>query len=125
MPPSERDEMLIERILEDYAIFIKRLEYSGMNEDKFCNDHSFEGEYAYDALMNPLYRMVEDAGRLSAAITDAAPEIPWEQISGFRNFIAHGYAQLDRKLVWQVIVDDLPKLIEYFQSLDIAPDTTE
>ena len=54
MQPAERDTMLIERILEDYDVFARRIEYSDMDEDKFCNDHSFEGEYAYDALMNPL-----------------------------------------------------------------------
>ena len=53
MPLSERDEMLIERILEDYDTFTARLEFSSMDEEKFCNDHSFEGEYAYDAVMNP------------------------------------------------------------------------
>lgn len=112
MPPSERDEMLIERILEDYDTFTARLEFSSMDEEKFCNDHSFEGEYAYDAVMNPLYRIVEDVAHLSGNVTDGAPDFPWSKIIGFRNFIAHGYAQIDRRLVWRIITDELPQLMD-------------
>ena len=114
---AERDSMLIERILEDYDTFEKRIEYSEMDEDKFCNDHSFEGEFNFDAIMNPLYRIVEDAGHLSNEIILGAPELPWQQINGFRNFIAHGYAQLDRKLVWHTAKEDLPQLIDYLRSI--------
>ena len=117
MPPSERDTMLIERIVEDYETFTKRLGYSGMTEDRFCNDHSFEGEYAYDAVMNPLYRIVEDVAHLSDAVTNTAPEFPWKKVIGFRNFLAHGYAQIDRRLVWSIIEDELPNLIEILISI--------
>ena len=34
MPLPERDAMLIERIMEDYETFSKRLEYSRMDEDR-------------------------------------------------------------------------------------------
>lgn len=116
MPLSERDKMLIERIMEDYDVFEKRIEYSKMNEDRFCNDHSFEGEFNFDAIMNPLYRIVEDTGHLSEELTANAPDLPWQQIAGFRNFIAHGYAQLDRKIVWKTIKNDLPSLIDYLRA---------
>ncbi len=122
MPPSERDSILIERILEDYETFTKRLEYSSMDEDKFCNDHSFEGEYAYDAVMNPLCRIVEDVAHLSSSVTDASPDFPWDKIVGFRNFIAHGYSQIDRRLVWDIIVGELPSLIAVLESAQQSDD---
>lgn len=28
----------------------------------------------------------------------------------FRNFVAHGYREVDRSLAWKVIVDDIPEL---------------
>ncbi|MBQ9042563.1 MAG: DUF86 domain-containing protein [Eggerthellaceae bacterium] len=59
-----------------------------------------------------MYRIVEDVAHLSENVTDNAPDFPWSKIVGFRNFIAHGYAQIDRHLVWQVITDELPQLIE-------------
>ena len=123
MPPSSRDLMLIERILEDYGTFSKRLEYSAMDEEKFCNDHSFEGEFAYDAVMNPLHRIVEDAAHLSDAVTAGHPEYPWGQIVGFRNFIAHGYQQIDRHLVWGIIVNELPGLMDVLEAERVEADS--
>ena len=95
MPPSDRDADTIARIIEDADILQKRIEHFSLTEQAFCNDRSFEGELAYDAIMNPVYRIAEDAIHLSGDVISACPDIPWKNIRGFRNFIAHGYAEID------------------------------
>jgi uncharacterized protein with HEPN domain len=45
------------------------------------------------------------------------PEIPWEDVIGIRNHIAHGYFDIDGEVVYGVIKQDLDPLleaIEYF-----------
>jgi len=40
-----------------------------------------------------------------------------QKIIAFRNIIAHGYDVLDEAIVWQVVEDYLPRLLEQVQQL--------
>jgi len=40
------------------------------------------------------------------------PEIPWRQVFGLRNRIAHGYFDIDVDIISEVINDDLHPLLE-------------
>ena len=45
------------------------------------------------------------------------PEIPWKQVMGMRDHIAHGYFDINSDLVWDTIQNDLSPLqeaVEYF-----------
>ena len=48
--------------------------------------------------MNPVYRIVEDAAHLSEAVVAAFPDFAWSEMTGFRNFMAHGYGEIDRRI---------------------------
>lgn len=39
------------------------------------------------------------------------PEIPWEQVKGIRDHIAHGYFDINNELIWDVIHNDLEPLL--------------
>ena len=44
-------------------------------------------------------------------------EIPWKQVMGMRDHIAHGYFDINADLVWDVIQNDLQPLqtaVEFF-----------
>lgn len=116
MEPHERDLALIEAILEDYAALEKRLIRFKVTEESFVNDRSDEGELAYDAVMSPVCRIAEDALHLSNEITGAFPNYPWRNIRGFRNFVAHGYREVDRAIAWKVVRDDIPQLAALLRS---------
>lgn len=48
------------------------------------------------------------------------PEIPWKDVIGIRNHIAHGYFDIDGEIVFDVISNDLAPLqdaVDYFLSL--------
>jgi uncharacterized protein with HEPN domain len=45
------------------------------------------------------------------------PEIPWKDVMGMRDHIAHGYFDIDAELIFDAVKNDLPSLskaIEYF-----------
>ncbi len=48
------------------------------------------------------------------------PEIPWTNIRGMRNQIAHGYFDIDFGVVWETVRISLPNLIQ--DIANIKPD---
>ena len=38
------------------------------------------------------------------------PEIPWQDISDFRNVLVHEYFRVDTEIVWTVVTRELPDL---------------
>ena len=59
----------------------------------------------------------EAARRVSAERRSRHPELPWREIVGMRDRIAHGYDIVDRDIVWVVVNDDLPPLIGRLQRI--------
>ena len=59
----------------------------------------------------------EAARRVSTAYMTAHPEIPWRNIIGQRNILAHEYGQIDHELLYKTAVQDIPALIVQIQSL--------
>jgi uncharacterized protein with HEPN domain len=63
------------------------------------------------ALERTLEVLGEAANRVSVPARDALPQVPWAQIIGQRNVIAHGYAVLDHSRLFRTVTNDLPGLI--------------
>ena len=55
--------------------------------------------------------------RLGAEFLNLRPEIPWNEIMGMRNHIAHGYFDINELYVFSVIKDDLAPLLEAVEYL--------
>lgn len=59
----------------------------------------------------------ESARRISADLQARHPEIPWRNIIGQRNILAHGYGQIDHELLYRTAVEDIPILIQQLEGL--------
>lgn len=60
-------------------------------------------------------RQIDDA--TDGALLTERPEIPWRDVIGLRNHIAHGYFDIDGEIVLSVIQKDLDSLqeaVKYF-----------
>jgi uncharacterized protein with HEPN domain len=68
-----------------------------------------------------LTRLVEIVGEAAARVTEATrlhhPAIPWQQITGTRNRLIHGYTEVDCDVLWDTAIVDLPPLIELLQRI--------
>lgn len=62
------------------------------------------------ATLRELQELAESTQRLSQALKDKHPEIPWQAIAGFRNVLVHDYLGLSLSRVWDIIERDLPAL---------------
>jgi uncharacterized protein with HEPN domain len=74
-----------------------------------------------DVLAAALERFVEvlgeAAGKVSEATRAEADTVPWRGLVGMRNRLVYGYASVDHDIVWDVVTDDLPRLIADLERL--------
>ena len=59
----------------------------------------------------------EAASRLSETTRESSPEVPWREIIAMRNRLVHGYFAVDLDILWTVVNDDLPELIDALERL--------
>lgn len=65
------------------------------------------------ALVRLIEIIGEAANNISLSCQNNYPQIPWREMIGMRNRIVHAYFEVDLDVVWQVIIDDLPKLLRW------------
>ena len=70
-----------------------------------------------NAVLKVLEIVGEGASHVSEDARKAYPEISWPHIVGLRNRIVHGYFEIDFEIVWKIVQEDLPPLIEQLELL--------
>jgi uncharacterized protein with HEPN domain len=70
-----------------------------------------------DAIVRQFTVLGEAAKRVSPEFRVAHPEIPWQQIAGFRDVVVHQYERVNLPRVWQIVTDELPRLTEQLTAL--------
>ena len=97
---------------------------------KYCNEIFHTREYFGNSFevfkTNSIYRnavalCILQIGELSGHLTDDFKEIysgvPWRNIKGMRNIMAHKYGDITIPTVWEAINDDVPELRDYCNSI--------
>jgi len=64
----------------------------------------------YDAILRNLELIGEAATHVGPDDRALAPGVPWREIIGTRNRVAHGYLGIAADTVWSILRDDLPLL---------------
>ena len=66
-------------------------------------------------------RGIEIISEASRGIPDdmksTQPEIPWRQVMGIGNVLRHEYEGLSDQVIWNVVIDELPKLRMAIQAM--------
>lgn len=106
----ENDEARLQHMLDNARLACEFAD--GKTRDDLDSD---------DQLRLALDRAVEIIGEAACHITDElqaeTPEVPWGDIKGTRLIVAHRYYELDRDLLWETVIDDLPVLIPQLEAI--------
>ena len=100
--------------IEDMIDFTeKAITYcAGLNRTTFVAN-----TLVYDATIRNLELIGEAATRIPAPVREGYPDIPWRQVIATRNRLIHGYLGIDDDILWSIIQDDLPRLLDQLGAL--------
>ena len=79
----------------------------GMDFDAFSDDAK-----TIAACAQNLSQIGELAGKLDDSFVNEYSKVPWRKIRGMRNRIVHDYEGLNLNIIWDVLEDFLPNLID-------------
>jgi len=113
--PEKRDLLPLLAMLESLGKI--EVYASGFrNADDFFNDSD---QAKFNASLLLLLNIGEYASKLSTALTNRHQNLPFQEIRGLRNRIAHNYIGIDYEMVFDIIQHDLPhvksRLVEILQ----------
>lgn len=112
-PHINNDMLYLLRILEaSQKLKLYTVHFSNFEEFYYSND-----QLEFNACLNQLVQIGEQAKKLSKTLTDKYPHISWPMIRGFRNRIIHEYIGINIQHVFQVIQNDVLAL--HFQLIPI------
>ena len=69
------------------------------------------------AVLHQLLVVGEAVKRLSAALCQDNPDVPWTLLAKLRDRLIHGYDSVDLTIVWQTVHDDLPSLLPVLEQI--------
>lgn len=100
-----RDKGRLLHILQSIANISTFLE--GKTADDFLMD-----QMLYYAVVKNMEIIGEASYMLTREFRENHPRTSWKDIINMRHILVHGYYQVDSRIVWQTIVNDLPLLKE-------------
>ena len=77
----------------------------GDDLDTFFNDIDYRKSVSLSIL-----QIGELAGKLSDEYRESTVEMPWRQIRGLRNIVAHSYGEVDFEMIFGIAHDDIDHL---------------
>jgi len=77
-----------------------------------------QDEVLYDAMLRNLQTLSEATQMLPDSLKSASPNVPWREVSGFRNILVHNYlGDIDSMTVLLVVKNHLPPLIDSVRAM--------
>lgn len=98
---------------EDRQLLTDMLEYA-QKARAAADKRRFEDLERDPVLRAALERFLEIVGEAAAKVSEATrrqmPDVPWREMVGMRNRLIHGYGDVDQRVVWRTVTEDLPSL---------------
>lgn len=105
--------------MRDARLYLQDILDAVNNIKEYTVDMDFEAfkrdRKTQDAVARNLGVIGEAANRLPESIREKHRDIPWQEIKGMRNILAHEYFGVKLETIWETICSDLPKLLSQIQ----------
>lgn len=102
--------------IDDIIDSIKNIEdfTKGLDKLKFTND-----KLRQSAVIRQLEIIGEAAKNVPSSFRNMYSNIPWKEISGFRDVLSHAYFGVNIDRVWDIIAKDLPNLKKKIEKIKL------
>lgn len=77
----------------------------GTTYEAFVND-----DKSVFAVIRALEIIGEATKRLPQSLRDEYPHVPWSLMAGMRDRLIHGYSDVDLRVVWRTVQEDVPSV---------------
>lgn len=98
----------IESACKEIFEFVKEYDFEKFNRDN----------KTYSAVLMKLAIIGEAASHFPEDIRLKNPQIDWRTIVAMRNFLIHEYFEVDPKVVWRTVNEDVPVLFDNIKTLN-------
>lgn len=108
--PDQSQELYLQDILESgRAIqqYVKGIKFAEFAADRMRTS----------ATIREFEIIGEAVGKLSAETKALYPDLPWQDIKDFRNLLIHEYFGVDLQIIWKVVGEELPALLNGVQQI--------
>ena len=106
---NARVQNILEHMLEDAQDAINFAAEVG-DVDAFSSNKLYR-----KAVIMSILNIGELAKNLPQEFKSAHNDIPWRKITGMRDVAAHGYHVMDDDIIWDVVTNSLPDLMQFLQ----------
>jgi len=109
---QSKDKQILRKIITYCNEINTAIDFFGASYDVIASNNIFK---------NAVAMCVLQIGELSTKLTDGFKtkysNLPWRDIRGMRNLLAHGYGTLDVEELWNTAMFDIPALQKYCKEI--------
>jgi len=101
--------------------YLADIEEAMADARRFARGHDLDAFQENRQLRYAIERALEIIGEATSNLSDEVkerdPSLPWSEMRGLRNIVAHAYHRVDPARVWQVVIRDLPQTHQKIRTL--------
>jgi|SRR3990172_11625817 len=110
------------KLPEEYLRHIlKETDYLTSESKSLSLDDLLKDETKMRAFARSLEIIGEAAKKVSDDFRKSHPETDWKSMAGMRDRLIHWYFGVDWEIVWDVVINEIPKLKEQVKKLIVEP----